>query len=42
MKVSSSTIVAFMKAVSPETQKVFGFQMAAGPILRAGGDHCEF
>jgi predicted permease len=30
MKLSSSTIVAFMKAVSPETQKVFGFQMAAG------------
>jgi predicted permease len=30
MKLSTSTIVAFMKAVSPETQKVFGFQMAAG------------
>ena len=30
MKLSASTIVAFMKAVSPETQKVFGFQMAAG------------
>lgn len=30
MKLSNSTIVAFMKAVSPETQKVFGFQMAAG------------
>ena len=30
MKLSTSTIVAFMKAVSPETQRVFGFQMAAG------------
>ena len=30
MNLSTSTIVAFMKAVSPETQKVFGFQMAAG------------
>jgi hypothetical protein len=30
MKLSTSTIVAFMKAVSPETQTVFGFQMAAG------------
>ena len=30
MKLSTSTIVAFMKAVSPETEKVFGFQMAAG------------
>ncbi|HEV2275634.1 MAG TPA: FtsX-like permease family protein, partial [Acidobacteriaceae bacterium] len=30
MKLSNSTILAFMKAVSPEIQKVFGFQMAAG------------
>jgi predicted permease len=30
MKLSTSTIVAFMKAVSPETQKVFDFHMAAG------------
>ncbi len=30
MKLNSSTIVAFMKAVSPETQKVFVFKRAAG------------
>ena len=30
MKLSDSTIIAFLKAVSPETQKVFGFKMAAG------------
>lgn len=30
MQLSSTTIVAFMKAVSPEIQRVFGFRMAAG------------
>jgi predicted permease len=30
MQLGSSTIVAFMKAVSPELQQVFGFRMAAG------------
>jgi predicted permease len=30
MQLGSSTVVAFMKAVSPEIQNVFGFRMAAG------------
>ena len=30
MQLSSRTIVAFMKAVSPDIQKVFGFKMASG------------
>jgi ABC-type antimicrobial peptide transport system permease subunit len=30
MQLSSSTIVAFMKAVSPDIQRVFGFRIAAG------------
>jgi predicted permease len=30
MQLSGRSVMAFMKAVSPEMQKVFGFQMAAG------------
>ena len=33
MQLSSTTIVAFMKAVSPEIQRVFRFRMAAGQFF---------